>query len=84
MQRKWTSDVCWYPQTPEGDGDGVPLQVPPGGLTFEADLRLALAVWASERNIDHAVAVREDGRESITIWINNTGKDWEWNDNGCA
>jgi hypothetical protein len=64
--------------TADGDGDGLPLQLPPGQV-WETDVRMALALWAYARNITHAIAVREDTLEQITIWIEplNDG-DWAW------
>ena len=72
-------EMCWFPQTSSGDGDGLPLQLPPGGSYGDhPDVRFALAAWAHARGLSHAVAVREDGEEKISIWITTSADGWEW------
>ena len=74
-----THEMRWYPQDANGNGDGVPLPQPPGGSYGDhPDVRLALAHWAFDNNLTHAIAVREDGQERLEIWIAQTEHDWEW------
>lgn len=72
-------DLLWYPQDQHGDGDGLPLQLPPGGTRDgDPNVHYCLALWAFDRGLDYAMAVREDGQVTVKVWINRGQNDWEW------
>lgn len=74
-----TNEMLWYPQDANGNGDGLPLALPPGGTRDgDPNVRFCLALWASERGLDHAIAIREDGLEQIKVWITRENNDWQW------